>query len=65
MTAALSHVNWLAVLGVTLAHFVLGGVWYMGLFPKQYRASLGLGDEPAQKPGASCARTSGSSAPIG
>ncbi|KFA87813.1 DUF1761 domain-containing protein [Archangium violaceum] len=51
MTEAFSQMNWLAVLVATVAHFGLGGVWYMVLFPKQYRASLGKGEQPAQTPG--------------
>ena len=51
MTGAFSQMNWLAVLVATVAHFGLGGVWYMVLFPKQYRASLGKGDPQAQTPG--------------
>lgn len=28
MIDALSHVNWLAVLVASIAHFVLGGIWF-------------------------------------
>jgi hypothetical protein len=51
MSAAFSQINWLAVLAATVAHFFLGGLWYAVLFAKQYKVSLGRGDEPAQAPG--------------
>ncbi len=51
MTQALSHVNWLAVLAASVAHFVLGGIWFAALFGKQYFAALGIADRPPQKPG--------------
>lgn len=52
MTEALAHLNWLAVLAATAAHAVLGGVWFMALFGKQYAIALGIADRPPQKPGA-------------
>lgn len=51
MLEALTHVNWLAVLAASVAHSVLGGVWFAGLFAKAYARALGIADRPAQKPG--------------
>jgi hypothetical protein len=50
MTDALSTVNWLAVLLASLAHAVLGGVWFGGIVGRRYAAVLGLADRPP-KPG--------------
>ena len=50
MFNVLSEINWLAVLAATAATFMLGGAWYMGLFKKQYAASLGRTDISDQKP---------------
>lgn len=52
MVAAFSQINWLAVLVATIAHFILGGVWFAALFAKQYAQALGIADRPPQKPGA-------------
>ena len=38
------HVNWLAVLAAALASFVLGGLWYSGLFAKPWQSAAGLSD---------------------
>jgi hypothetical protein len=51
MIEALAHVKWLAVLAASVAHFLLGGLWFAGLFGKQYAAALGIADRPPQKPG--------------
>ena len=51
MIDALSHVNWLAVLAASVAHFILGGIWFGAVVGKQYAAALGIADRPAQKPG--------------
>lgn len=51
MIDTLSHVNWLAVLAASTAHFVLGGVWFMALFGKQYAVALGIADRQPQTPG--------------
>lgn len=50
MIEAASQVNWLAVLAASVAHFVLGGVWFTALFGRRYAAALGIADRPAQKP---------------
>ena len=52
MLSAISQVNWLGVLAASVAHFVLGGAWYMGAFGKQYAVSLGIADRPPAAPGA-------------
>ena len=39
------HVNWLAVLAAAAASFVLGGLWYSGLFAKPWQAAAGVTDE--------------------
>jgi hypothetical protein len=41
----------LAVLVASVAHFVLGGAWFMGLVGKQYGVALGRDDLQGQKPG--------------
>lgn len=51
MLQAISSINWLAVLLASIASFVLGGAWFMGLFPKAYVIALGREALPAQKPG--------------
>ena len=52
MIEAFSHVNWLAVLAASVAHFILGGIWFAVLFAKPYARALGIADRPPQKPGA-------------
>jgi hypothetical protein len=42
----LSSINWLGVAAAFAAYFLLGPVWYLGLFPKAYRAALGKENEP-------------------
>lgn len=51
MLAAFLHINWLAVLVATIAHFILGGVWFAALFGGRYAQALGIADRPPQKPG--------------
>lgn len=51
MIEAFSHISWLAVLAASMAHFVLGGVWFAVLFAKPYASALGIADRPPQKPG--------------
>jgi hypothetical protein len=41
MFNVLTTINWLSVLAAFVAYFLLGALWYMVLFPKPYRASLG------------------------
>lgn len=41
----LSSINWLSVLIAFFAYFFLGAFWYMFLFPKPYRISLGRDPE--------------------
>jgi Protein of unknown function (DUF1761) len=47
MFDVLTAVNWLSVLLAFVAYFLLAPLWYMFLFPTQYRVSLGRKpDEP-------------------
>lgn len=50
MFNVLSSLNWLAVLLATVATFLLGGAWFMGLFKAPYAASLGRTDLGDRKP---------------
>lgn len=50
MNEAVSQVPWLAVLAASIAHFALGGLWYMVLFSEPYARSLGIAGRPPQKP---------------
>ncbi|MDO7845774.1 DUF1761 domain-containing protein [Hymenobacter sp. M29] len=43
---ALTAVHWLSVLLAFVAYFLLGALWYLLLFPKLYRVSLGKENEP-------------------
>ncbi len=51
MTQALLQVNWFAILVASVAHFILGGIWFLLLFAKQYAVALGIPDRQPQKPG--------------
>lgn len=47
MFDVLPAINWLSVLAAFMAYFLLGPLWYLFLFPGQYRVSLGRKpDEP-------------------
>lgn len=48
MFNVLGDINWIAVVLAIVACTILGGVWFAGLFPKQYAASLGR--DPGSKP---------------
>lgn len=50
MTEAFSHISPLAVIAATVAHFVLGGVWFGALFAKPYARALGIEDRPESRP---------------
>lgn len=41
MFNVVTAINWLGVLVAFIAYFLLGPLWYLLLFPKQYRVSLG------------------------
>ena len=49
MIEALSHVNWLAVGVASVAHFILGAAWFVGLVGKHYPLVLGIADRPPEK----------------
>ncbi|TCM07433.1 uncharacterized protein DUF1761 [Sphingomonas sp. PP-CC-3G-468] len=51
MNDAIFNVNWLAVLAASVANFLLGAVWFVGLIAKYYPIALGIADQPPQKPG--------------
>lgn len=44
-TVNFSEINWLAVFVAGLAAFMVGGVWYAGLFGKPWQAAHGFSDE--------------------
>ena len=46
MFNVLTTINWLSVLAAFIAYFLLGALWYMLLFPRSYRASLGQEGAP-------------------
>lgn len=52
MFNVLSEISWLGVLAATVATFLLGGAWFMGLFKTQYASSLGRTDSSDQTPSA-------------
>lgn len=52
MIEAFSQVNWIGVLAASIAHFVLRGIWFVGVVAKHYPVALGIADRPQQKPGA-------------
>ena len=41
-------ISWLAVLVAAIVKFVIGGVWYMPLFGKQWRALQGIPENASQ-----------------
>ncbi len=47
-----ADVHWLGVGTAGLAHFVLGGGWFMGLVARQYQVALGREDAPGARPSA-------------
>jgi len=51
MIEAFSQVNWVGVLAASIAQFVLGGIWFVGVVAKHYPVSLGIADRPQEKPG--------------
>ncbi|MHC2020275.1 DUF1761 domain-containing protein [Methylobacterium sp. CM6247] len=50
MIEAFSHVNWLAVGVASIAHFLLGAIWFVGLVGKHYPVVLGITDRSQEKP---------------
>lgn len=51
MITALLSINWLAVLAAAALNFVLGGVWFMVLFKRQYAGAMEIKAAPEEKPG--------------
>lgn len=52
MIAALTQLNWIAVVAAFVPYFVLGALWFTLFFAGQYRRSLGRERAPAEKPSA-------------
>lgn len=50
MLNAVLHLNWLAILAASVANFALGGLWFMGLFKRQYAAALELEPQNGVQP---------------
>ena len=50
MFDVLTTINWLSVGVAFVAYFLLGPLWYVLLFPKQYRISLGRQPDEPQNP---------------
>ena len=48
--ALFSQTPWWPVLAASVAHFMLGGLWFTALFGKAYARSLGIEARPPQKP---------------
>ena len=51
MTEALFRVNWLAVGVASVAHFILGAIWFVALVGKRYAVVRGIADRPHENPG--------------
>lgn len=50
MLTSVSDVHWLGVVAAAVAHFMLGGGWFMGLVAKHYHNALGRNDPPGATP---------------
>lgn len=50
MLKVVSDVRWLGVLTAAVAHFMLGGAWFMGSVARHYQVALGRNDPPGAKP---------------
>lgn len=42
MLTALSQLGWIAVSIASVAHLILGGIWYTVLFRRRYASVMGL-----------------------
>ena len=51
MFNVLSSINWLSVTVAFMVYFLLGALWYMRLFPRLYKVSLGKANEALQNQG--------------
>ncbi|MDP2036381.1 MAG: DUF1761 domain-containing protein [Ignavibacteria bacterium] len=49
MESAQMHINYLAVVVVTIIAFILGGLWYGPLFGKAWMKETGITEEDAKK----------------
>ena len=50
MFNVLSDISWLSIVVAFVPYFLLGALWFMLLFSKQYNVSLGRENEIPQKP---------------
>lgn len=48
MDLSVEGINWLAVVGASVAAFLIGGVWYGALFSKQWVEGYGFTEEQVQ-----------------
>ncbi|WP_221392965.1 DUF1761 domain-containing protein [Dyadobacter sp. NIV53] len=52
MFNVLADISWLSVVIAFVPYFLLGALWFTVLFSRPYKISLGIENEPAQKPAA-------------
>jgi hypothetical protein len=50
MLNAVSEISLSAVLVATVVNFLMGGIWFAGIFAKQYAYALGRENNPKEKP---------------
>ncbi|MDC6378969.1 DUF1761 domain-containing protein [Pseudomonas graminis] len=50
MLTALSQLNWIAVAIASVAHLILGGIWYTVIFRRRYASVMGLDEWPSKAP---------------
>jgi len=50
MFNVLTDISWLSVLIAFVPYFILGALWFTLLFSKPYKISLGIENDPQQKP---------------
>lgn len=51
MNNVLSSINWFSILVAFIAYYLLGALWYLGLFPQLYKVSLGKADQTLDNKG--------------
>ena len=50
MFNVLANISWLSVLIAFVPYFILGALWFTLLFSRKYKISLGIENDPQQKP---------------
>jgi len=50
MFNVLADISWLSVLIAFVPYFILGALWFTLLFSRKYKISLGIENDPQQKP---------------